>query len=246
MRGITIGQLAKYAGVTIKAIRHYHKRGLLEEPPRDPSGYRRYGARQAIELVKIKTLAEAGVPLRRVKELLAANPDQFAAAITEIDRRLQERLEELMRIRERIAQLNSGERLFVSEEVAEYLNSLRELGVSERTTQLERDLWILVQSVSAEQAAGLIDDKRRAMDDPEFRSIYLAYDAAFDWPPDDPHLPALAERSKRWLADQPGRPERSAPTVLDTTIIQLVATAFSGLSPAWDRLAELAKERLGR
>ena len=58
---ITIGQLADYAGVTIKAIRHYHQRGLLEEPPRDSSGYRRYRAEHAVQLVKIKTLAEAGV-----------------------------------------------------------------------------------------------------------------------------------------------------------------------------------------
>ena len=39
---ITIGQLARYAGVTIKAVRHYHKVGLLPEPERDHSGYRRY------------------------------------------------------------------------------------------------------------------------------------------------------------------------------------------------------------
>src|SRR5205823_13214010 len=52
---ITIGQLAAYAGVTIKAVRHYHQRGLLAEPPRDASGYRRYSAQDAIELVKIKT-----------------------------------------------------------------------------------------------------------------------------------------------------------------------------------------------
>jgi len=62
-RLITIGQLAAYARVTIKAVRHYHQRGLLEEPPRDSSGYRRYSAEHAIALIKIKTLAEAGVPL---------------------------------------------------------------------------------------------------------------------------------------------------------------------------------------
>jgi len=28
---ITIGQLANYAGVTIKAVRHYHERGLLAD-----------------------------------------------------------------------------------------------------------------------------------------------------------------------------------------------------------------------
>lgn len=241
MRGITIGQLARYAGVTIKAVRHYHRRGLLEEPPRDSSGYRRYSARHAIDLVKIKMLADAGVPLARVKELLAANPDQFAAGITEIERKLQERLDELMRIRQGIAQLSSGDRLFVSGEVADYLDHLREIGVSERTVQLERDLWILVQAISPKEAATIMDDKRDAIDDPEFRSIYLAYDAAFDWSPDDPRLQALADRAKRWLAKRLNRSAGNENLVLDPTIVQLVATSFGGMSPAWDRLGELAK-----
>src|SRR5512135_97788 len=218
MREITIGQLAKYAGVTIKAVRHYHHRGLLEEPPRDSSGYRRYSARHAIELVKIKTLADAGVPLARVKELLAANPEQFAAAIAEIDRKLQERLAALIHTREGIAQLSSGDRLFVSAEVADYLDHLREIGVSQRTVQLERDLWILVQSISPKEAAILIDDKRNTIKDPEFRSIYLAYDTAFDWSSDDPRLRALADRAKRWTARRSSRSKRREIPVLDPTI----------------------------
>ncbi len=132
---ITIGQLAAYAGVTIKAVRHYHRRGLLEEPSRDSSGYRRYTAEHAIALVKIRTLAEAGVPLARIKELLAAEPDRFAAAIREIDRNLQERTRELRRTRERIARLSAGDRLFVSTEVADLLDQLHELGVSQRLVQ---------------------------------------------------------------------------------------------------------------
>src|SRR3979411_2642060 len=125
---ITIGQLAAYAGVTIKAVRHYHKRGLLEEPSRDSSGYRRYTAQHAIDLVKIKTLAEAGVPLARIKELFTAEPDQFGSAMAEIDSNLHERPRELGRARERIARLTAGDRLFVSAGVAAYLDRLRELG----------------------------------------------------------------------------------------------------------------------
>ena len=125
---ITIGRLAAYAGVTIKAVRHYHKRGLLDEPARDASGYRRYGARHAIELVKIKTLADAGVPLARVRELLAAGPAEFAAAIAGIDADLRRRAAELGRTRARIAQLDAGDRLFVSPEVADFLDRLRALG----------------------------------------------------------------------------------------------------------------------
>jgi DNA-binding transcriptional MerR regulator len=240
---ITIGQLADYAGVTIKAIRHYHQRGLLEEPPRDSSGYRRYNARHAIDLVKITTLAQAGVPLASIKELLAADRDRFAAAIADIDRRLQERLEELRRSRERIAQLSTGDRLFVSAEVADFLDQLHELGVSQDRVQMERDAWILMQSVSPKEAAIWIADKRDAIGDPEFRAIYVEYDAAFDWSPDDPRLSGLADRTQRWLANWHGRLGGSARAVQDRTIAQLVATSAGASSPAWDRLTEIARQR---
>lgn len=240
---ITIGQLAGYAGVTIKAVRHYHKRGLLEEPTRDSSGYRRYSAKHAIALVKIKTLADAGVPLARIKELLAADPDRFAAAIAEIDRNLQERIAELLRARERIAQLSGDDRLFVSPEVADYLDRLREAGVSHRTVEMERDVWILLQSVAPKEAAIWIDDKRDAMCDPEFRAIYLEYDTAFDWSPDDPRLYALADRAQRWIANRRGRSRGSERPIPDPTIAQLVATSFGAASPAWNRLTEIGKQR---
>src|ERR1700724_3555505 len=173
---ITIGQLAAYAGGTIKAVRHYHKRGLLEEPTRDSSDYRRYTAQHAIDLVKIKTLAEAGVPLARVKELLGASPERFAGAMRAVDQ------------------------LFVSADVAGYLDRLRELGVSKRSVQMERDGWILLQSASPKAAAIWFAEKVDSMNDPEFVAIYLEYDAAFDWPADDPRLEALADRSARWFA----------------------------------------------
>jgi DNA-binding transcriptional MerR regulator len=241
---ITIGQLAAYAGVTIKAVRHYHKRGLLEEPQRDSSGYRRYTAQHAIDLVKIKTLAEAGVPLARVKELLAASPDRFAAAITDIDRTLQERARELRRTRERIARLSAGDRLFVSADVAGYLDRLRGLGVSERAVQMERDGWILLQSASPKAAAIWFADKLKAIDDVEFIAIYLEYDAAFDWPADDARLEAVADRAERWFARQGGAglTSRKQPTP-DPGIAQLIATSTGSSSPAWDRLKEIAQER---
>jgi DNA-binding transcriptional MerR regulator len=241
---ITIGQLAAYAGVTRKAVRHYHQRGLLEEPTRDASGYRRYTAEHAIKLIKIATLARAGVPLDRVKELLAADPDRFAAALVEIDTALKERAEELIRTRERIARLRTGDRLFVSDEVADYLEQLHELGVSPSSVRMERDGWILLQSVSPEKAALVIADKREAFGDPEFRAIYLEYDAAFEWSPDDPRLAAVAERSMRWFAAQSREPRGEERPFQDQTIAQLLATLRGTSSPAWDRLTVIARERM--
>src|SRR5260370_15664263 len=239
---ITIGQLAGFAGVTIKAVRHYHQRGLLAEPPRDSSGYRRYSAEHAIDLVKIKTLAEAGVPLARITELLAADPGRFAAAIAAIDRNLAERAEELLRARERIAQLSAGDRLFVSAEVADFLDRLHELCVSQRSVQMERNGWILGQSISPKEAGIWIADKVDAIGDPEFRAIYLEYDAAFDWSPDDPRLYPLADRAHRWLAGRHDRSEDGESSVQDPAIPQPVPTSAGASSPAWDRLTEIARQ----
>jgi len=245
-RLITIGQLAAYAGVTIKAVRHYHKRGLLEEPSRDSSGYRRYSADHAIELIKIKTLAEAGVPLSRIKELLAVDPKRFAAAIGEIDRNLQAKAAELQRTRRRIAGLSGGDRLFVSAEVADFLERLLEMGVSRSSVNMEREGWILMQAVSPKEAAFWIAQKRAALADNEFRAIYLACDAALNWKRDDPRFYRLAARMERWLARRPEAQKGSRPAARVPTAAQLVGASVSAGSPAMDRLNEIMNERRSR
>jgi len=239
---ITIGQLADYAGVTIQAVRHYHRLGLLAEPPRDSSGYRSCSAADALTLVKIRTLAEAGVPLARVRDLLAADPEQFTTAIAEIDRALQARADNIRRTRDRLANLRAGDRLFLGPPVVGYLNRLRDLGVSQRRVQMEQDGWILMQSVSPGQAAAWLDDELDAIDDPEFAAIYRDYDTAFDWAPDDPRLLELALRTARWLADhRASRRNRPGKTV-DPKVAALAAMLTTPSSPAWDRLGEFAKQ----
>jgi DNA-binding transcriptional MerR regulator len=241
---LTIGQLAAYAGVTIKAVRHYHKRGLLAEPMRDSSGYRRYSAEHAVNLIKIRTLAEAGVPLARIKELLAADPGKFAAAVAEIDHNLKERARELRRTRERIAQLRAGDRLFVSDQVADFLDLLIELGVSPRTVKMERDGWILIHSASPKEAAVWLADKLDAIRDPEFQAIYLEYDAAFAWSPDDPRLEMLADRGQKWLAGRDSNLKGASKPA--SAIAQLISQSVGTSSPAWDRLTEIARESVSR
>ncbi|MGW6929486.1 MerR family transcriptional regulator [Lentzea sp. NPDC054927] len=230
---ITIGQLARYAGVTIKAVRHYHKVGLLEEPARDASGYRRYSAQDAIDLVKIRTLAEAGVPLARVQELLVAGEEEFASSITEIDEALRRREEEIRLARERVVRLRAGNALFLSAEAAALLDQLREIGVSERGVRMEREVWVLMQAVAPDDAAVWLADKTESLADPEFRQIYLDYDEAFGWSPDDPRLPALARRAAAWMSSRPEMP------VADQEIAALAMSAAGASSPAWNRMAGL-------
>lgn len=108
---LTIGQLAATAGVTVRTVRHYHHVGLLPEPERDASGYRRYRAQAAVDLIRIRTLADAGVPLARIDALLHAQPAEFAEAVSGIDAALQRKIDQLNENRRRIAELAGGERL---------------------------------------------------------------------------------------------------------------------------------------
>lgn len=43
MKSLTIGHLAKQAGVNLETVRYYERRELLPEPMRKESGYRVYG-----------------------------------------------------------------------------------------------------------------------------------------------------------------------------------------------------------
>ena len=62
-------QLADLAGTTVKAVRHYHKVGLLDEPERLSNGYKQYQVAHLIRLLQIVRLSELGVPLAQIATL---------------------------------------------------------------------------------------------------------------------------------------------------------------------------------
>lgn len=60
---------AELAGVTVRALHHYDRLGLLQ-PRRTDAGYRLYHARDLERLEQIVALKFLGLPLRRIKVLL--------------------------------------------------------------------------------------------------------------------------------------------------------------------------------
>ena len=244
---LTIGQLADYVGVTIRAVRHYHRRGLIPEPERDSSGYRRYDAGAVIELIRIKALADAGVPLARIEELLGAQPQKFSGALAEIDQALARRIEELQEQRRRISQLAAGDRLYVPPEIADLFERFGELGINPEAIQIERDGWILVAALSPKQISPWAEEKLAALADPDFRRLYLAIDEALDWDRDDPRLAGLVSDLLCYKdkADQ-GQQREPTEVALDPALVMLMTEQIAEVSPMWQRLDELATEQLRR
>ncbi|GAA5185640.1 MerR family transcriptional regulator [Rugosimonospora acidiphila] len=192
---LTIGQLAAYAGVTMRTVRHYHQIGLLPEPQRDASGYRRYGATAVVSLIRIRTLANAGVPLSQIGRLLEADPSTFAEAVQRIDGHLRDEIERLETSRKQIAQLAAGDSLALPPEVTCYLERLRRIGASERMVAAERNGWILLAARWPDHIREIMAAKHVQLDDPRLVRLYRLLSELLDSDAgkDDPRLKEAAD-----------------------------------------------------
>jgi DNA-binding transcriptional MerR regulator len=242
---LTISQLASYAGTTPRAVRFYHQKGLLPEPERDYSGYRRYDAAAAVELIRIRTLADAGVPLSRVKELLAADEEEFRAAIEDIDRRLRAEIRDMQRHRKRIARLAAGDSLALPPEVVAYLNRMRELGIPERMIEGERDAWILVAAQLPDRMETYIGSKQDQLDDPSVVEFYRRLDDIIEWKPGDRRLPALADEVVAQLEAVPEEEWKAfaEDSAMTDDLVALLDAWFLSKVPVGAELMRLVEKR---
>ncbi|MGC0415969.1 DNA-binding transcriptional MerR regulator [Embleya sp. AB8] len=87
----SIGELAEYAGVTVKTVRFYSDRGLLPEAARSAGGHRRYGPEALDRLRLIRSLRALDLPVPDVGRALdqaGALEDILAAQLREVGSRL--------------------------------------------------------------------------------------------------------------------------------------------------------------
>jgi DNA-binding transcriptional MerR regulator len=241
---LTIGQLAAYAGVTIRAVRHYHQIGLLPEPERDASGYRRYGPRAAVSLIKIRTLASAGVPLSQIGQLLEADAPAFAEAIQKIDTHLRDEIERLETTRKQVAQLAAGDSLALPPEVVFYLDRLREIGVSQRMVETERDAWILVTARWPDRVREWMPAKLAELDDPQLVRFYRLASELLDSDVfDDPQAQELADILAGLLEQGADADEDLGEWTHDDLPVDLLEALADESDPRMARFRELMRER---
>ncbi|WP_431931545.1 MerR family transcriptional regulator [Micromonospora sp. RP3T] len=226
-------------------MRHYHQVGLLAEPERDASGYRVYDAAAVVGLVRIRTLAEAGVPLARVRELLDADTATFVAATAEIDRELRTRIRTLQEHRRRIARLGSGDTVAVPAEVLDYLNRLRAIGAPEALIDAERGAWILMAARWPEAMPALMADKVGQLANPKVVRLYrLIGRIVQDWT-DEQLLRETADLMSELFtqAAASGELARQEEVTPDPAFVGLLDAFADAAHPVVARLRELVAER---
>ena len=81
---LTIGTVAKAAGVNVETIRFYQRKGLLCEPERPRGGFRRYGPDDVARLQFIKSAQRLGFSLDEIAGLLQLDDGMHCDQVREL------------------------------------------------------------------------------------------------------------------------------------------------------------------
>lgn len=112
MNGLTIGKVARGAGLGIETIRFYEREGLIEPPKRTEANYRVYPEQDILRLRFIKRAKTLGFTLKEIRELLSLRQDpraskedvkrQTEAKIADVEQKIRD----LTRIKETLEKLD--------------------------------------------------------------------------------------------------------------------------------------------
>ncbi|GAA2093934.1 MerR family transcriptional regulator [Streptomyces albiaxialis] len=246
-----IGELAALVGVSTRTVRHYHHEGLLPEPVRLPNGYREYRLRDAVVLARVRRLAELGLSLDEIRDVLADDKGrELREVLLELDVDLARQQEALAARRARLAALLTETDLHpdstVSPEMAEVL---RELPAGEsRFAAFDRELLVMMDTGADPGDRAALTEMFQPLTDPETyaraQDLYVRMDTLADADPGDPRVAALAEDFAALL---PHAMTAAAAEHLDEAAVdQWAASMEDELSPAQAEMFRLLIAALRR
>lgn len=194
-----IGEIAALVGVSTRTVRHYHRLGLLPEPVRLSNGYRDYRLRDAVVLSRVRRLAELGLSLDEVRDVLADDRDrELRDVLMDLDADLARQQESIVARRERLASLLADPELrpdsAVSPEMAAVLRELPAGG--SKFAEADREMLTLVCSMAGPEERERLLDVLRPFTEPEAvargHALYGRLDELADAAPGDPRVAPLA------------------------------------------------------
>lgn len=201
-----IGELADAAGVTTRAVRHYHRIGLLPEPPRRANGYRVYGLRDVLRLVRAHRLTELGLTLEESADVLADDEGrELPEILAELDADLARQQADIAARRARLAHLLARPGPLdaddaVSPATAELLARLAAAFGDSAAAARDREHLAMLDAHPAGEFTRA--QFRRVLDDPDELArtvaLYREFDDLADASADDPRIPGIAREWARF------------------------------------------------
>ncbi len=181
-----IGEVAQLLGVTTRTVRHYHRTGVVPEPARRDNGYRDYGLRDAILLMRAVRLAELGLSLDEVADALQDDDmRELPDILQDLDDDLARQEHELRAKRDALRDLrnridsstdDSSADAFLPDDVRTLFASLQKHGAGAESLEVDRQIMSALPEDAvrewAEAMSGVADGPAAA----QMADIYRRFD----------------------------------------------------------------------
>jgi DNA-binding transcriptional MerR regulator len=246
-----IGELASLVGISTRAIRHYHRVGLLAEPARKANGYREYSLRDAAALARVRRLTELGLSLDEVGDALAGDADRdLVEILRELDADLARQEADLGRRRARLARLlrqaeadgTSCEQAPVSPELAGLFDQMAHVaagqgGPEPAMAAKERELMALLETASAGRLPGWLDVFTLTLGSgpaavEKAYAVYARLDELAGSPADDPRVEATAQAIVAAIPESAREAIRFPDGDIEETGDGFIAAFYADFAPA--------------
>jgi DNA-binding transcriptional MerR regulator len=205
MKGYTVSQLAKMAGVTVRTLHHYDQIGLLapagraEPGPGASAGYRLYGEAELLRLQQILFFKELDMPLAEVRRVLDDPEFDPVVALEHHRQMLHRRMERLLRllrtIDRTIDRLAEDDMTLTDEELYEGFSTEQ----IERYKRQAREMYdpAMVEE-SERRVKGMSREKWKAVQ-AEGQAVTTGIAALMDRDPGDAEVQAVVARHHAWI-----------------------------------------------
>ncbi|MFE7211884.1 MerR family transcriptional regulator [Streptomyces sp. NPDC057611] len=184
---LTIGELARVTGLTVRTIRYWSDEGALPPVARSTGGYRLYDAASVARLELIRTLRELGLGLADVRRVLAGErtvAEVAAAHVAALDAQIRSlkvtravlstvarggSSAEEMTLMNKLARLSAAERRRIMEEFVEEMFHGLDTADPEIRERMRRTAMDLPEDPTPEQVDAWVE-LAELVRDPEFRT----------------------------------------------------------------------------
>jgi DNA-binding transcriptional MerR regulator len=129
---LTVGELARRCGLTVRTLHHYDAIGLLVPSLRSAAGYRLYDRANIERLHRIQALRQLGLSLADIGDALSGDEQPLAEVIDRQIAQLDHELAQAARLRQRLALLRSQLATGQSPDLADWLDTLELMTMYEK------------------------------------------------------------------------------------------------------------------
>ncbi|PWK92724.1 MerR family transcriptional regulator [Fulvimonas soli] len=215
---LTVGELARRCGLTVRALHHYDAIGLLRPSSRSAAGYRLYGQADVERLHRIQALRQLGLPLADIGAALSGPQRPLAEVVERQIAQIDRQAAEAARLRERLVRLRAQLAAGQSPDLADWLDTLELMTMYEKyftpeelkTLPLHTDPDVLPEWSALVTAVRAAMERGATPDDPDAQLLALRWmDLVGRGTGDNP---AFLMRLRAMNENEPGLRERSGLT----------------------------------